>query len=538
MSNPIIVTAALPYANNSLHLGHMVEYLQADFWARYQKMKGEDCIYICGDDTHGTPIMISARDQNITPEELIKKSGEEHIKDFNDFGVEFDHFSSTNSETNKKNVSEVYLKVKESGAVKTKTIIQKYCDHDKMFLPDRFIKGTCPNCKSEDQYGDSCDKCGATYGTADVINPKCALCGTTPVDRESEHVFVALNKFKDFLKKWIPEHTSSEISNKLSEWTSEDLRDWDISRDEPYFGFKIPGYDEKYFYVWVDAPVGYISSTEDWCLKNNKDFNHYWKNKDAKIYHFIGKDIVYFHALFWPALLSTTDYTLPSGVFVHGFLKVNGEKMSKSKGTFIKARKYLDHLDPMYLRYYYACKLNSGLADIDLNLSDFVNRVNSDLVGKITNLGSRGGQMLGKKLDGQLKGLNPQGQEVIDFSKNKKEEILQHYENRDFGKAMETIRSIADHANSYFDKEEPWKTIKEDPESARVVLAVILNVFRDMAIYLRPIIPEYSKKVSKLFNENEYNWNDLEQTLTNHKISQFEHLAKRLDLEAVESILG
>lgn len=531
MSNPIIVTSALPYANNSLHLGHMVEYLQTDFWVRYQKMLGKDCIYICGEDTHGTPVMISALEQKIKPEELIAKSKEERLKDFKDFGVEFDHYSSTNAPSNREIVEEVYKTLKDNDQVALKSIKQLYCNHDKMFLPDRFVKGICPNCKAEDQYGDSCDKCGATYSTFEVIDPKCSLCGSTPVEKESDHVFVKLNEFNEFLKEWTKDHTSPEVYKKLKEWTDEELRDWDISRDEPYFGFEIPGHKGKYFYVWVDAPCGYIAFTKEWCEKNQKNFDHYWKNPETEIYHFIGKDIVYFHALFWPALLKNTDYTLPKEVFVHGFLKVNGEKMSKSKGTFIKARTYLDHLDPMYLRYYFACKLNSGLGDLDLNFSDFVQRVNSDLIGKITNLGSRGGQMLGKKLNGVIGPVDEAGQSVIDFSKSKKEDIITHYGNRDFGKAMEAIRSIADHANAYFDKEEPWKTIKEDPEKARVVLSSILNVFRDMAIYLKPVLPEYSNKVSALFNEEEYTFDSLAKTLKNVEINAYEHLAKRVDLK-------
>ncbi len=534
---PMIVTSALPYANNSLHLGHMVEYLQTDFWVRFQKTRGKDCIYICGDDTHGTPIMISARSQGITPEKLIADCMEEHLKDFEDFGVEFDHFSSTNSEENQKVVSEIYTSLKEKGHITTKAIKQLYCNHDKMFLPDRFVKGTCPSCKSTEQYGDSCDKCGATYGTDEVKDPKCSICSKTPVLKDSDHVFMKLSNFQKFLQGWVPAHTSKEVSNKLKEWFDGDLRDWDISRDDPYFGFKIPGYDNKYFYVWVDAPIGYISATKEWCEKNGKDFDYYWKNPDSKIYHFIGKDIIYFHSLFWPSMLSATDYTLPSGVFVHGFLKINGEKMSKSKGTFIKARKYLDGLDPLYLRYYYGCKLNSGLGDIDLNLEDFVQRVNSDLVGKITNLGSRGGQMLGKKLEAQMGSLDDEARKIVNFSKSKAEIISKHYENRDFGRAMEEIRSIADEANRYFDEKQPWKTIKEDTEGARTVLTCILNVFRDMAVYLQPIIPEYTQKVAILFNEKDYSWSSLDKILEDHKINKYEHLATRLDLSEVEGVL-
>ncbi len=534
---PIIVTSALPYANNSLHLGHMVEYLQTDFWVRYQKLKGENCIYICGDDTHGTPIMISARDKKITPKELIQNCLKEHLKDFNDFGVEFDHYSSTNSLENEKLVSKIYLSLKNKGHITTKKIKQLFCEHDKMFLPDRFVRGVCPSCKSENQYGDSCDECGATYGANEIIKPKCSICLSTPTLKDSEHVFIKLSNFQDFLKKWVPKHTSKEVSSKLKEWFNGELRDWDISRDDPYFGFKIPGYSNKYFYVWVDAPIGYIAGTKEWCDKNGKNLDDYWKNPNSKIYHFIGKDIIYFHSLFWPSILSSTDYTLPSGIFVHGFLKVNGKKMSKSKGTFIKARKYLNGIDPLYLRYYFACQLNSGLGDIDLNLEGFVQRVNSDLIGKITNLGSRGAQMLGKKFSGVMGELDDEARKVVDFSKSRASIVSNHYENRDFGRAMKEIRSIAHEANRYFDEKQPWKIIKDDANGAQTVLTGVLNIFRDIAIYLSPVIPEYSKKVSLLFKEEKYQWSDLDKVLEKYQIDEYKHLATRLNIDEVKNIL-
>ncbi len=535
---PIIVTSGLPYANNSLHLGHMVEYLQTDFWVRYQKLKGENCIYICGDDTHGTPIMISARDQKITPEELIKNCLKEHLKDFNDFGIEFDHYSSTNSPENKKLVSQIYLSLKDKGHITTKKIQQLFCEHDKMFLPDRFVRGTCPSCKSKDQYGDSCDECGATYGTNEVIEPKCSICRNIPILKESEHVFIKLSNFQGFLKEWAPRHTSKEVFNKLKEWLKGELRDWDISRDDPYFGFQIPGYENRYFYVWMDAPVGYIAGTKEWCDKNGKNLDDYWKNPDSKIYHFIGKDIIYFHSLFWPSILSSTEYTLPSGIFVHGFLKVKGEKMSKSKGTFIKARKYLNSIDPLYLRYYFACKLNSGLGDIDLNPENFVQRVNSDLIGKITNLGSRGAQMLGKKFHGVMGELDDEARRVVDFSKSRADIISNHYQNRDFARAMEEIRFIADKANRYFDEKQPWNIIKDDAKGAQTCLTGILNIFRDIAIYLSPVIPEYSKKVSLLFREEKYQWSDLDKILEKYHINKYKHLATRLNIDEVKNILS
>ena len=420
----IVVTSALPYANGDIHLGHLVEYIQTDFWVRFQKLRGNDCVYICADDTHGTPIMIRARKEGITPEALIARSHETHLKDFTDFQISFDNYYSTNSPENKALSERIYQAAEKLGFITKKTTPQLYCEHCKMFLPDRFVKGTCPKCGAEGQYGDSCDKCGSTYGAEELGNPKCTTCGGTPVVKDSEHLYFELEPQHDYLEKWIPGHTTSDVSNKLLEWFKEPLRGWCISRDAPYFGFEIPGYKDKFFYVWVDAPIGYIASLSNWCEKNGKDLADYWPTGAAaedggstagpELYHFIGKDIIRFHCLFWPGMLHTAGFKGPDKVFVHGFLTVNGEKMSKSKGTFVNARTYLDNLPPEALRYYYAAKLGGTTDDMDLNLGDFVQRVNAELVGKITNIASRGGQMLQKKLDGKLGTLDAEGKALVE----------------------------------------------------------------------------------------------------------------------------
>lgn len=538
----IIATAALPYANGPIHIGHLVEYLQADFWTRFQKMRGHDCKYVCADDTHGTPIMMKARELGIKPEELIARSHADHSKDFSDFGIRFDIYSSTNSDENRQLAEEFYIRMRDQGHIEIKQIQQLYCDHDKIFLPDRFVKGTCPKCASPDQYGDSCDKCGATYSPSELKEPKCAICGTKPVERGSDHVFFKLNDFKSFLKDWMPAHMSREVSSKLMEWFEEDLRAWDISRDDPYFGFEIPGLKGKYFYVWLDAPIGYISSTRQLMNREGGDFDGTWRESQGKrpfeIYHFIGKDITYFHCLFWPAMLKAAGFRTPDQVFVHGFLTVNGEKMSKSKGTFISARTYLNHLDPMYLRYYYACKLSSSLNDVDLNVADFVNRVNSDLIGKITNLGSRGAQMLSKRIDGKLGRIPADASALVENATKRAEGIATHYEARDFAKAITEIREIADEANKYFDEKAPWNMIKEDVEGTRGVLTATLNIFRLLAIYLKPILPEYSDKVAKLLGEKSYVWADSARALEGSSIGDYEHLAVRVESEKFDKIIA
>jgi methionyl-tRNA synthetase len=544
-----LVTAALPYANGPIHIGHLVGYMQADFWVRWNRMTGRDCIYICGDDTHGTPIMIKARELGITPEQLIAKSQAEHFQDFSDFGIRFDHYSSTNTEENRKLAEEFYIKMRDAGHTVVKPREQLWCNHDKMFLPDRFVKGTCPKCGTPEQYGDSCDKCGSTYAATDLKNPGCALCGSAPALKASDTIAFKLSNFQSFLADWVPSHAPEEVANKLGEWIDSELLDWDISRDAPYFGFKIPGTTDKYFYVWLDAPIGYISSSEQWCNSpagklGGYTVDDYWKpteagGKPAEIYHFIGKDIIKFHLLFWPAMLKTAGRKLPTEVFVNGFLTVNGEKMSKSKGTFVSARTYLNHLDSSYLRYYFASKLNSALQDIDLGLDDFVNRVNSDLVGKITNLGSRGAQMLGKRLGSELsKSLDSDGEALL----TKKvrpllPEIADFYEKRDFAKVLGVLREIADETNKYFDEKAPWAMIKTDEAQTRQVLTTTLNAFRLIAISLKPILPEYADKVATLLNELPYVWADTAKTLLGTKIGDYQHLATRIEPAKVEAMI-
>lgn len=536
----IIATSALPYANGSIHVGHLVEYIQTDYWVRFQKMRGHQCLYICADDTHGTPVMIRARKEGITPEELIARSQQEHTEDFNNFQIEFDNYSSTHSKENKALSEKFFKAMEEKGHIEVKSVEQSYCNFDNMFLPDRFVIGTCPNCGSGDQYGDSCDKCGATYSPAELKNPKCSICGNPPVKKSSDHLFFTLNDFKDYLAKWVPQHTQAEVANKMQEWFNEDLRDWDISRDAPYFGFEIPGYPGKYFYVWVDAPIGYLSSTWQWCQKNNVDFEKFWNDQKTEIYHFIGKDIVYFHTLFWPAMLTSANFKTPEKVFVHGFLTVNGEKMSKSKGTFIAARAFHKYLDPTHLRYYYASKLN-GIGDIDLNFEDFTNRVNSDLIGKITNLGSRGAQMINKKFNSQYSDVTPEGQQIIDWAQGKKETIAELYENLNFARAMVEIREIADRANKYFDEKAPWTLIKENPEETQKILTDILCLFLILTIYLKPILPAYAKKVEKLFNVPDLKWDDIDTQLTKRSmervLNNFEHLSQRVDAANIEKLI-
>jgi methionyl-tRNA synthetase len=534
----ILVTAALPYANGPIHLGHMLEHIQVDIWTRFQRMRGHECLFFCADDTHGTPIMIRARDLGVTPEAYIDKSREDHLRDFKDFGIGFDHYSSTHSEENKKLSEEFYLKMREEGHIAIREIKQLYCDHDKMFLPDRFVKGTCPKCKSPNQYGDNCEVCGATYSPAELIDAYCNICKNPPVERTSSHAFFQLDHFRDYLLKWVPEHTSPEIANKMKEWLAGELRDWDISRDAPYFGFEIPGLKDKYFYVWVDAPIGYISATWQWAKKNGRDLKEFWQNDQTEIYHFIGKDIIYFHCLFWPAMLKTAGYSMPKQIAVHGFMNLNGEKLSKSKGTMISARKYLDYLDPMYLRYYYASKLSSALQDIDLNFDDFGNRVNSDLVGKITNLGSRGAQMLKKRLDGRIGKLTGQALKIVKDTQSKADLIAELYEEREFAKAMNEVRALAEEANRYFDEKAPWKLINDDPEATREVLGSIVNVFRLLAIYLKPVLPIYSDRVAQLLNEKSYSWTDVGTILENHDIREYEHLAVRVESAKIDELLA
>ena len=538
----IVVTSALPYANGDIHLGHLVEYLQTDFWARFQKLRGHECLYVCADDTHGTPIMIRARKEGITPEELIARSHAEHLRDFTDFQVAFDNYHSTNAPENRVLSERIYAAMEKSGAVTGKTSPQLYCEKCQMFLPDRFVKGECPKCGAAGQYGDSCDKCGATYGAEELGHPVCTTCGATPVVRDSEHLYFELEPQHEYLEKWIPGHTTSDVSNKLLEWFKEPLRGWCISRDAPYFGFEIPGHPDKFFYVWVDAPIGYIASLKNWCEKNGKNIEDYWPSDGTdggvELYHFIGKDIIRFHCLFWPGMLHTAGFKGPDKVFVHGFLTVNGEKMSKSKGTFVNARTYLNHLPPEALRYYYAAKLGGTTDDMDLNLTDFVQRVNSDLVGKITNIASRGGQMLQKKLEGRLGVMDEEGLALIAKCREASEIIAKHYEDRRFNMAVVEICRLADAANEYFDRREPWKTVKTDAETTRVTLTAALNAFRIIAIYLKPVLPAYADKAMKLFGEDEWIWDSVNVSRENCALGEYEYLASRIDGKQVEAMIA
>ena len=544
----IVVTSALPYANGDIHLGHLVEYLQTDFWVRFQKLRGNECVYICADDTHGTPIMIRARKEGITPEQLIARSHEVHLKDFTDFQVSFDNYYTTNSPENKELSERIYAAAEKQGFITKKTTPQLYCEHCKMFLPDRFVKGACPKCGATGQYGDSCDLCGSTYGAEELGNPVCTTCGGTPVVKDSEHLYFELEPQHDYLEKWIPGHTTSDVSNKLLEWFKEPLRGWCISRDAPYFGFEIPGYTDKFFYVWVDAPIGYIASLADWLAKAKGKKGKgesaevdvsMWNDEGVELYHFIGKDIIRFHCLFWPGMLHAAGFKGPDKVFVHGFLTVNGEKMSKSKGTFVNARTYLDNLPPEALRYYYAAKLGGTTDDMDLNLTDFVQRVNGDMVGKVTNLASRGAQMLNKNLEGRMGALDEEGRKLVEFARSRAEVIAQHYEDRRFSQVPVEITKIADAANEYFDARAPWKTVK-DPngaETTRTTLTTVLNVFRILAIYLKPILPAYADKVAALFGEASYSWDDAQKTVENVTIGAYAYLATRIDAKQVEAMV-
>ena len=533
----IVLTAALPYANGDVHIGHMLEHLLCDFWTRFQKMRGHESLFICADDTHGTPIMLAARKQGITPEQLITQNWTSHVEDFKAFEVSHDHYSSTNSPTNRKLAEFCFASLQKAGVIETKSMRQLYCEHDKMFLPDRFVKGTCPKCGTADQYGDNCEKCSATYEPLDLKSPACSLCGNAPTPKDTEHLFVRLEDFRGFLKEWVPGHVQKEVSNKLDEWLSTELRPWCISRDEPYFGFEIPGHPKKYFYVWLDAPVGYISATEEYCVKNGKKLDDYWRNPKTEIYHCIGKDIVYFHTLFWASILKASGFNTPTKILVHGFLTVDGVKMSKSRGTFLMAKTYLKHLDPLFYRYYMACKMNNGIDDVDLSLDDFTHRVNSDLIGKITNIASRSAQMLAR-LDNKIGVMADDGKDLVKRAQEASEKIASHFEARDFARAMIEIREIADDANKYFDTYEPWKLVKVDEAKTKQVLAAALNVFRVMAVYLKPILPSYVEKVESLFKEKPYTWASAQAVLENHDLGDFVHLLQRIDPKKVQEMIA
>ncbi len=538
MSRKIVVTSALPYANGPIHIGHLVEYIQTDIWVRFQKMCGNQCLYFCADDAHGTPIMISARAEAISPEKLIEQVYKEHKVDFDTFFVEFDNYYSTHSPENKQFSELIFSRLNEAGSIVKRNIEQAYCENCKMSLPDRYIRGTCPRCKAEDQYGDSCEICGATYQSTDLINPYCSTCRGTPTLQRSEHYFFKLADFDKKLKDLIAGgYTQKSVSNKLDEWFKIGLKDWDISRDGPYFGFKIPGEENKFFYVWLDAPIGYMASAKNYCDKNNLDFDKIWNSAEYELYHFIGKDIMYFHALFWPAMLIGAGFKPADKLFVHGFLTVNGEKMSKSRGTFIKASTYRKYLNPEYLRYYYASKLTDGIEDIDLSTDDFINKTNSNLVGKLANLASRSGPMLTKKLNAQLGQLDDKGKELINKLTAAKEQIIRNYENLNYAAVVRIIIALADEANRYVEQNQPWVTVKNDLKKTRTSLTATINAVRILTIYLKPILPKYAEKVEKFLNIDEPSFADIDTVLQNHKINDFERLVERIDKEQVNAMI-
>ena len=548
MTRKIVVTSALPYANGPIHMGHLVEYLQTDIWVRYQKMCGNECLYFCADDTHGTPVMISARAAGISPEELVGQMYKEHVADFALFGVEFDNFYSTHSPENKHFSELIFSRLNEAGSITTRDVEQTYCENCKMSLPDRFVRGTCPKCRAENQYGDSCEVCSSTYQPADLINPCCSMCGKPPTLKTSKHYFFKLADYEQQLRDLIAAgHTQKAVANKLDEWFNAGLKDWDISRDGPYFGFKIPGEENKYFYVWLDAPIGYMASAKNYCDRNNLDFDVLWPgagdgshgpgNGEYELYHFIGKDIMYFHALFWPAMLTGSGIKTANKLFVHGFLTVNGEKMSKSRGTFIKASTYAKHLNTEYLRYYYASKLSDGIDDIDLSIEDFINRTNSDIVGKFANLASRSGKMLTKKLDSQLGRLDGKGKELISKLTAARDRIIQDYENLKFSSVVRSIAALADEANRYVEQNQPWVTIKTDPEQTRTILTATVNAVRILTAYLKPILPKYAAKVERFLNVESLSFADVDTVLEDHRIGVFERLAERIDRKQVDAMI-
>jgi methionyl-tRNA synthetase len=537
----ILVTSALPYVNGSPHMGHLVEYIQTDIWVRFQKLRGHDCIYVCASDAHGTPIMLKARELGITPEALTEGYAAEFANDFRDFGVEFDNYHTTHSPENEKLVSEMFTVLRDKGDIYTRTIEQAYDEKEGMFLPDRFVRGTCPFCKTADQYGDACENCSKTYAPADLIDPVSVISGTAPVRRESEHYFFRLSEYGDRLRRWMSDATlDKNVVAKLDEWFEAGLQDWDISRDAPYFGFRIPGTKDKYFYVWLDAPVGYMASFMNLCeRRDDLDFDSYWRpNSDAEVYHFIGKDIMYFHTLFWPAVLAGSGFRTPTSVFAHGFLTVNGQKMSKSRGTFIKARTYLNNLDPSFLRYYYAAKLGPTIEDIDLNLEDFIARVNSDLVGKLVNIASRCAGFISKRFDGQLADSLPDEALFAEFQ-TASESIASHYERREYSKAMRSIMALADKANRYIDEHKPWVMIKDADRVADVQLVCTqgLNMFRSLMIYLAPVIPAVAENARRFLREAEWQWQDAKRPLLSTTLPKFKPLLTRVEPDQVQRMV-
>ena len=536
----ILVTSALPYANGEIHLGYMLETIQTDIWVRFQKMMGNECHYVCADDAHGTPIMLKAKEMELEPETLIEQVKIRHQADLDDFHIDFSQYHSTHSEENREISELIYNRLNDSGYIKKRIISQAFDPEKEMFLPDRFIKGECPKCGADDQYGDNCEVCGATYSTTELKNARSVISGATPIEKDSEHYFFDLPQFEKELEDWTKAgHLQEQVTNKLAEWFEQGLQQWDISRDKPYFGFKIPGTEDKYFYVWLDAPIGYMASFKKLCDNSELNFDEFFgKDSDTELYHFIGKDIIYFHALFWPATLMGSNFRTPSGVFAHGFLSVNGRKMSKSRGTFINARTYLENLDPEYLRYYYASKLTAKIDDIDLNLQDFKKRVNSDLVGKVINIASRSASFVVKNYDKELSAKCIE-KSLYDEFVEAGTDIARHYEARNFSHAMRLIMKLADKANQYIDEKKPWQLAKIEGKEKEVheITSLAINLFKVLMTYLKPVLPETARRSEEFLNVDSLNWSDIENPLTNHKINKFKALMTRIEDDQIDQMV-
>ena len=551
MTRKILVTSALPYANGSIHLGHMVEHIQTDVWVRFQKLRGHECYYCCADDTHGTPVMLAAQKQGIAPEDMIAKVREEHLADFTGFNIGYDNYYSTHSPENKQFSQDIYRALKANGKIESRVIEQLFDPEKQMFLPDRFVKGECPKCHAQDQYGDNCEVCGTTYSPTELINPYSAVSGAKPELRESEHFFFKLGECADFLKAWTSgnnphdgkPHLQAEALNKMKEWLGEGeettLSDWDISRDAPYFGFEIPDAPGKYFYVWLDAPVGYMASFKNLCDRIGVDFDEYFKaDSQTEMYHFIGKDILYFHALFWPAMLHFSGHRAPTGVYAHGFLTVDGQKMSKSRGTFITAKSYLEQgLNPEWMRYYIAAKLNSKIEDIDLNLQDFISRVNSDLVGKYVNIAARASGFIAKRFEGRLKDVADSA--LLAKLTAQSEAIAECYESREYAKALRDIMALADIVNEYVDANKPWELAKQEGQDARLheVCSELINAFTMLTAYLAPVLPKVAENAAKFLNLEAITWANTRETLGEHAINKYEHFMQRVEQKQVDDLI-
>lgn len=539
MSRKMLVTCALPYANGAIHLGHMLEHIQADIWVRFQRMRGNEIYFVCADDAHGTPIMLNAAKQGITPEQLIEKAKADHVADFKGFNISFDNYHSTHSEENREITTEMYKKLRANGFIKSRVISQLFDPEKQMFLPDRFVKGTCPKCKAEDQYGDNCEVCASTYSPMDLINPRSAVSGATPIVKESEHFFFDLPSFEGMLKEWTRSGSlQSEIANKMQEWFESGLQQWDISRDAPYFGFPIPDAENKFFYVWLDAPIGYMASFKNLCDRTGLNFDEFWKkDSETELYHFIGKDIVYFHSLFWPAMLDGCELRKPTNVFAHGYVTVDGVKMSKSRGTFIQASTYLKHIDPECLRYYYAAKLNERIEDLDLSLEDFVQRVNSDIVNKLVNLASRNASFIAKRFEGKLADKLEDEALFAEFIAQS-EQIAAHYENREFNKAIRLIMDLCDKANKYVDDKAPWVIAKQEGCDAQLqaVCSMGIELFRVLMSYLKPVLPQLAER-AEAFLQTELTWDNIQQPLLGQNVAPFKSLFSRLEKKQIDAVI-